>query len=238
MTADHFALAAALPDVPRWLETRWLLRTPRTRLVADADGHVAVNRAEAMGAVVGRPGADVLRRALRGAPRDTEVLVQDDAADEAGAALPGWRVVGATLHRLSAPVEAPAAPVEPHVPGDPHVVVVVDAPGPDALARLPAALRADAVGATALALSLAGDEVAAVCTAGAVTETLWDVGVDTIAGHRRRGHATAAFRALAGHLAARGLQPVWGAEDDNAASLRLAAKLGFQPAGHLAVVKR
>jgi RimJ/RimL family protein N-acetyltransferase len=206
MTADHFALAAALPDVPRWLETRWLLRTPRTRLVADADGHVAVNRAEAMGAVVGRPGADVLRRALRGAPRDTEVLVQDDAADEAGAALPGWRVVGATLHRLSAPVEAPAAP--------------------------------DAVVATALALSLAGDEVAAVCTAGAVTETLWDVGIDTIAGHRRRGHATAAFRALAGHLAARGLQPVWGAEDDNAASLRLAAKLGFQPAGHLAVVKR
>jgi hypothetical protein len=43
---------------------------------------------------------------------------------------------------------------------------------------------------------------------------------------------------LAGHVAARGLQPVWGAEDDDAASLRLAAKLGFVPAGHLAVVKR
>ena len=71
-----------------------------------------------------------------------------------------------------------------------------------------------------------------------MTETLWDVGIDTVPEHRRRGHATAAFRALAGHLAARGLQPVWGAKDDNVASLRLAAKLRFEPTNHLAVVKR
>ena len=103
---------------------------------------------------------------------------------------------------------------------------------------MPRHLRADVEGAEAVALSLVGDRVAAVCAAGAVTETLWDVGIDTVAEHRRRGHATAAFRALAAHMAATGRQPVWGAEDDNVASLRLAAKLGFEPAGHLAVVKR
>ena len=183
-----------------------------------------------MGAVLGRPEPELLGRALHDAPPNTEVLVQEDAAAEVGAALPGWRVVSATLHTLPGPVE----PRPPDHPG----VVVIDAPGAAELNRLPPALRADADGATALALSLAGDEVAAVCAAGAVTETLWDVGIDTVPEHRRRGHATAAFRAHAAHLAATGRQPVWGAEDDNVASLRLAARLGFEPAGHQAVVKR
>ena len=189
-----------------------------------------MNRDEAMGAVLGRPGAELVRRALRRTPRDLELLVQDDAAEAVGAALPRWRVAGATLHRLAEPV----APGPPPGPG----VVLLDAPDETALRRVPRNLRADVEGADAIALSLAGDRVAAVCAAGAVTETLWDVGIDTVPAHRRRGHATAAFRALAAHMAAAGRQPVWGAEDDNVASLRLAAKLGFEPAGHLAVVKR
>jgi RimJ/RimL family protein N-acetyltransferase len=197
---------------------------------ADAGGHVAVNRDKAMGAVLGRPGPELVRSALRGAPRDFELLVQDDAAEAVGAALPDWRVAGATLHRLAEPVAPGPAPGPD--------VILLETPGAAALRRVPRHLRADAEGAEAVALSLAGDRVAAVCTAGAVTETLWDVGIDTVAEHRRRGHATAAFRALAAHMAAAGRQPVWGAEDDNAASLRLAAKLGFEPAGHLAVGKR
>lgn len=189
-----------------------------------------MNRDEAMGAVLGRPGPELVAGALRRAPRDFELLVQDDAAEAVGAALPRWRVIGATVHRLADPV----APGPPPGPG----VVLLEAPGEAALRRVPRHLRADVEGAEAVALSLVGDRVAAVCAAGAVTETLWDVGIDTVAEHRRRGHATAAFRALAAHMAATGRQPVWGAEDDNVASLRLAAKLGFEPAGHLAVVKR
>ena len=37
-------------------------------------------------------------------------------------------------------------------------------------------------------------------------------------------------------MAAQGKQPVWGAEDDNAASLGLARKLGFRAVDRLAVV--
>jgi len=83
-----------------------------------------------------------------------------------------------------------------------------------------------------------GGAPVAVCSAGAVTETLWDVGIDTLAGHRRRGHATAAYRALAAHLAETGRDPVWGAEDTNVASLRLADELGFEPVDRLAVLTR
>jgi hypothetical protein len=183
-----------------------------------------------MGAVLGRPGPGLVRDALAAVAHDFELVAQDDAAQALRAALAGWRVVGATLHRLT----EPAVPGPPPGPG----VIVVDAPGEAALRRVPAHLRADAEGAGAIALRLAGDRVVSVCTAGAITETLWDVGIDTVPGQRRQGHATAAFGALAAHLAARGRQPVWGAEDDNVASLCLAARLGFAPAGHLAVVKR
>ena len=47
-----------------------------------------------------------------------------------------------------------------------------------------------------------------------------------------------AATALVVRSAATGRRPVWGAEDGNVASLRLAAKLGFEPVDRLAVVKR
>jgi len=78
--------------------------------------------------------------------------------------------------------------------------------------------------------------VVSICQAIAVTETLWDVAIDTLEGHRRRGHAAACFEALAAHMATTGGQPVWSADDDNAASLRLAAKLGFRPVERLTVL--
>jgi predicted GNAT family acetyltransferase len=69
-----------------------------------------------------------------------------------------------------------------------------------------------------------------------VTETLWDVGIDTLEGHRRRGHAAACFHALAAWMAGRGRQPVWSAYEDYPPSLTLAAKLGFQPVDRIAVL--
>jgi predicted GNAT family acetyltransferase len=117
---------------------------------------------------------------------------------------------------------------------------VVCAP-PDArwLALVPEAdeVRFYAALAEAVALRLVDGEVVAVCAAGDVTESLWDVGIDTVEGHRRAGHGTAVFRALAAHMAARGTQPVWCAEDDNEASLAMAARLGFGPVARMALMR-
>ena len=54
------------------------------------------------------------------------------------------------------------------------------------------------------------------------------MGVDTLEGYWRQGHARAAFTALARHMdVVHGLEPVWGATVDNHASLRMAKSLGF-----------
>jgi len=52
----------------------------------------------------------------------------------------------------------------------------------------------------------------------------------------RRGYAAACFLALAAHMSRDGPQPVWAAEEDNTASMQLAAKLGFDPVDRLAVL--
>jgi len=115
-------------------------------------------------------------------------------------------------------------------------VEVSSPPDPDVVERLPSDDATWEASCDALAVVFADGIAVASCQA-AVTETLWDVGVDTYEeSRRRRGHAATAFRALAAFLAAQGKQPVWCAYPDNIASTRLAAKLGFHPIGQLAVL--
>jgi RimJ/RimL family protein N-acetyltransferase len=69
-----------------------------------------------------------------------------------------------------------------------------------------------------------------------MTETLADISIDTIESYRRRGIATAVVSQLIDGIVAGGRSPVWGAVEDNVASLALAASLGFtQGAGELFV---
>jgi hypothetical protein len=68
--------------------------------------------------------------------------------------------------------------------------------------------------------------------AGWMTETLADISVDTLAAYRRRGLAAASAIALIDEIISSGKSPVWGATENNTASLGLADKLGFRrPAG-------
>lgn len=78
----------------------------------------------------------------------------------------------------------------------------------------------------------------AVCSSAFETENFWDVSIDTLASHRRRGLAAATFALLAAEMARHGKQPVWGSEEGNEASLALAARLGFRPVGRLVVFER
>lgn len=70
------------------------------------------------------------------------------------------------------------------------------------------------------------------------TETLWDVSIDTLPSHRRRGYAAAAALHLMRVMRARGKTAVWGALDDNPASANLARRLGFVENGTLWVLTR
>ena len=81
----------------------------------------------------------------------------------------------------------------------------------------------------------ADDRPVSFCYSGWETESHWDVSIDTLEGHRRRGLGTAACVCLIRHFAARGKTAVWGALDSNPASTALAEKLGFTPIDHLLV---
>lgn len=233
--SDAGALAAALPDAPSWVEARALLLsgTAILRRSTDGDGAVVLDPELPSGFLVGRADTRLLADIAAGAAPDFELVVQAGAIADASAALPGWTVATATVFSPTSPWPAAAG-------GEPPTGVVICAPpDPAWLARVPEddEIRFYAALAEAVALRITGEEVVAVCAAGDVTETLWDVGIDTVREHRRAGHGAAAFRALAGHMAAIGRQPVWCAEDDNVASLAMAGRLGFTPVGRIGLLR-
>jgi predicted GNAT family acetyltransferase len=84
-----------------------------------------------------------------------------------------------------------------------------------------------------VAASLADGRPVSFCCAEDETEGLWDIAIDTLEGHRRRGHAARCVAWMVAEMRRRGKEPVWAAEETNPASLRLAAKLGFVPADEL-----
>lgn len=224
------ALAAVLPDAPRWVETRSLLLggAATLRVGRAGDAGLVLDPAHLSAALVGRADQALLREVLADAPAAFELVVQMDALPGARRALSGWTVREVVVHSLRRPFPRAARPE----PG-----VVVSAP-PQArwLAGLPADVREDAAGAAALAVRVQDGAVVAVCAAGDVTETLWDVGIDTLEGHRRQGHAGACFRALAAEMARAGRQPVWCAFADYVPSMALAGTLGFWPVDRIAVL--
>jgi GNAT superfamily N-acetyltransferase len=230
LSDDPQTLAVTLPDAPRWVETRSLLLSGEAilRIGGDGDAGVVVDAGFPSGAVVGRADRRLLQSTLADVPSDFELLVQMDALAQAQEALPGWTVSIAVVHALTRPYESSG--------GTDPGVVVSQPPDERWLGQLPEDIREYASVAHAVAVRVVGDEVLAVCAAGDVTETLWDVGIDTLEGHRRRGYAIACFHGLAAHMAAHGKQPVWSAYADYPPSMKLAVKLGFQPVDRVAVL--
>lgn len=224
------ALAAALPDRPRWLETRALLLSgdASVRVSDDGDAAVVLDTSLPSGALIGRADPVLLRDALADVPEDFELLVQMDTLHPAQAVLATWRTARAVVHTL----------VRPHPSGQPSEpgVVVFAPPQPRWLQGLPEDVRLYAGSAEAIAVRVVDGAAVAVCAAGDVSETLWDVGIDTLEGHRRQGYAAACFRALATAMAGQGKQPVWSAYENYRPSLTLAAKLGFEPVDGIAVL--
>ncbi|MEZ5332645.1 MAG: GNAT family N-acetyltransferase [Thermoanaerobaculia bacterium] len=223
-------LAVGLPDRPRALEARGMLLSGRGRIVAQGEGSSGYalfdDSVTSLLAVVGRPEPASLREALERL-RPGSVLVQEEDDPHLAPLLAGFRRQTAVLH-----LPGPGVALRP-LENDPPCRLLGAEPSAAWLEDWPVAQRRELSAALALGLPMAGcvcdDRIAAVCYSCYETETLWDVSIDTLAPHRRRGLASAAVRFLAAHQSARGLTPVWGAVQSNPASLALAARLGFTP---------
>ena len=230
-------LARSLLDTPRWIETRFMLlrgEAEVTGLSADRRRFVAVSTRWPLASVVGRPDpAFIAGAGLRSRPEVTLLCAEEDGDHVAGA-LPGWKRVGAAIHSW------PHARPLPGIPAADSARLL--APGEaGTLPHLPDVIRAEIATAfdySPVAAGLAGGLPVAFCYATGITESLWDVSIDTLEEHRRHGHAARAFALMAATMARLGKSPVWGAADDNMASRALAAWLGFVPAERLAMFER
>lgn len=75
---------------------------------------------------------------------------------------------------------------------------------------------------------LDGEQILSMCFSPFVGGSLREIGVDTQPDYRRRGYATLTAAAFISQCLQNGLTPVWECWADNAPSLNLAEKLGFE----------
>ncbi len=225
-------LAAALPDIPRWLETRSML------LLDDAEvfgleeeplTFIARNPSDHLISVVGKPAAEAFQEAVYRNDGEGVALAQLGDEEHAAANLPGWRMEPATLHLL--PEGSSCPPADDAV----RLISVAEIMAQEAI---PAALK-DELRSAALysdiAATFADGRPISFCYCASVTEGLWDISIDTLEPYRRQGHAAKVVSFMVQRLAAEGKRPVWGAEESNEASMALARKLGFEPVERLVV---
>lgn len=228
-------LALCLPDLPRWVETRSLLLSGHCTVFAGGQveaGYAVQGTRTPLVCIVGRPDPGIVREAAAGDDPERRVIAPLAAAEYLAGILPDWISTSATIHLLG-----PGA--GPFTGEADARIAIVGSERAALFARLPAAIREElamALPDAPMTVAFAGEEPAAVCYACWETETLWDVSIDTLEPFRRRGFAERCSAALISHMLERGKEPVWGAEDWNVASLRLAAKLGFVPVDRMAVL--
>jgi hypothetical protein len=226
---DPQQLARSLPDIPRWVETRGLLLGGRCTVAASPDGFLVKALDTPLVCCVGRPDPEAIREAVADPHPDLRVLVPPEEAEHVAGALPDWNRVAATIHLLepgrSGTGPAPDPAVDVRLLQDEPLLVLL----PDGLREELSSVRPPAT----VAVAFSDDVPASICYSCWETETLWDISIDTVPELRRRGLAEACTAFLIRTMRERGKEPVWGAEDTNLPSLRLAAKLGFVPVDRL-----
>ncbi|HZR24536.1 MAG TPA: GNAT family N-acetyltransferase [Vicinamibacterales bacterium] len=238
-------LAADLPDIPRWIETRAMLRSGHATVFGGAsaiDGYAVrvVHGAFSVVSVVGRPPASAIVAALDGVTPMTPILAQVDNTEyverilleDAPNDFRGW-------HRERVIVYSMTSFPDPS-PLDPSTTVRLLTERDD-LSHLPAGLRFEishAIHVTPVGAALVDGVPVSFCYACWTTESLWDVSVDTLAAYRRRGLAPHVVRFMVTHHGKDGREPVWGALESNGLSIRLAERLGFTPVDELYAFSR
>lgn len=249
-------LLAAVPDAPEWVDVRGMLLTGHAQVTGEKDpspiasGHPhsidevacvikVLHGAVSIVATIGRPSRDALLAAVDGTTDMTPVVVRTADASWTGQCLNArptaesrrWMGEPMIVHRLRH-----GAPGARSTEADVRLLA-----SGDSLAHLPPGLRHEITHARTfapVAAVFADDRPVSFCYPVWKTETLWDVSIDTLEAYRGRGSAAAAVGFLVDRLRRERLEPVWCALESNRSSLRLAAKLGFEPVGSFVVFSR
>jgi hypothetical protein len=210
----------ALPDLPRWVEAHGIARDPEGwRRDAGAGFALGHDRA-ALIVVAGDAEADAVSRLATEHPGHTLLVASE--RDDLAAAL-RERALRDTERAILHELRDPAG-----LPDTDGVLPLGDAP----LDHVPAAL------ATELGWARSRGPVWAAWVDGRPVSFAYapwrsprwfDVSVDTLQSARQLGLATLVASAMIRDERTHGREPVWGADEANTASRRLARRLGFAP---------
>ena len=204
-----------LPDVPRWVEAHGIAGDPHGWRQPIAGGAIVGHDAAKLAVIVGDAEATAVAEVARERPQHTFLFAIE--REDVAAALRARGVERAILHELQDPA------VLPDYEGASQLG---DAP----LDHVPPPLAAE------LAWAKTRGPVWAAWVDGAPVSFAYapwrsakwfDVSVDTLPGARQLGLALITASAMIRDERAHGREPVWGADEDNAPSLRLAKRLGF-----------
>ncbi len=232
--AEPARLAALLPDVPRFVETRAMLLEGSCEILgleedAASPSFVVRDGEEDLVCVVGYPVREAVAEAVARNGNAGAVIAMPENVSRVAQAVPGRDPQPAILHLLGEDERLPGA-----TEGEPVRLLS----GPEELRLLPPGLRTELRaeleralrrGMPTVAVFVGGVPVS-FCYVASETEGLWDVSIDTLEEHRRQGHAARCAASLIRHMRdTAGKEPVWGAVESNASSMGLAAKLGFVP---------
>ena len=228
----HNKLLGLLPDSPRWVETRGMLLAGRCLAFGDSTNCVVVDSVMPVLSILGRPAATLLTQALEAAIQPVHVLAPPENQEYVAHLLPGWLCESATLHLLKPSPRSDPVSVENvrlFEPNEGFIACI-----PDTLAK---ELRRVADWSL-IAATFVEQIPVSFCYASSMTETLWDISIDTLEDYRRRGYAAQCVEYMIRLMNKQGRQPVWGAMNSNAASLLMAQKLAFEPVDQLAVFSK
>lgn len=201
-----------LPDEPRWVEAHGIAADPASwQRALGTGGAVGSDRARLVVAY-GEVDPALLHALAAEFASHTFLVVTEELA-----ATLGRRACRAILHTL------PEPDALPDLEGAVLLPDVSQVPSPLADELRDARVWAAYVDGTPVSFAYAPWRSA----------RWFDVSVDTLSGSRQLGLATIVASAMIRDERAQGREPVWGADENNAASLRLARRLGFVAADEL-----
>jgi RimJ/RimL family protein N-acetyltransferase len=236
ITLQH-RLAKALPDIPRYVETRAMLLAEHCEIFGqdEAEGlnFVVFHNEFRTVSVIGKPSGEAILQAVDSGDGESDVLAFEDNVTHVETVLPDLLSERAVLHLLG---DSPSLPVVPD-----GMVRFLGEEEVTSLTGLSDELAEEltvAAKLTQIAATIVDHKPVSFCYAGSITETLWDISIDTCEEYRNRGLAALCVSFLIDHYGRQGKRPVWGAFESNTASMKLAAKLGFVPVDELYVFER
>jgi len=208
----------ALPDEPRWIEAHGIASDPAGWNRSIGGGFALGHDRARLIVVAGEAEPGEVTHLAAAHPQHT-LLFAIEREDLAVAMRSARRAIArAILHTLADPTALP------------DVEGAVPLPAEASLAHLPAALTDELAGArTTIWTAVVDDKPVAFAYAPWRSAKWFDISVDTLAGFRQLGLGSLVASAMIRDEMQQGRQPVWGADENNAASLRLAKRLGFTP---------